>query len=177
MILCGPCHTRYEVHAMQLKNSLAKKYDAPVNGKGWSFDSDLGKLKKAANALLSPSLDSIPLPRVSELRQLIRNHLGLPPTHSLTVEELQEVQSLDPIIRSPDFMSHGAAVVSCLNSPEALTDFIQMWRRHFVDTMQPKFIHPAWSIDRGKSELREPKESNPTPVPSDTVTSSPLSGT
>ena len=141
---------------MQLKNSLAKRYDAPVNGKGWSFDSNLGRVKKAARLLQNTSsLDLIPLARVEELKQLVRAHFGLSSTHTLTNEELQTAESVDPIIRTPEFMSHGAAVVACLKGQEALTEFIQMWRRHFVDTMQPKFLHPAWAIDRGKSELRE----------------------
>ena len=156
MILCGPCHTRYEVEAMHIKSMLAKKYDAPVNGKGWYYDSELGKVKKAAKALLSSSITTIPSFRIDELKQLVRTHFGLPPAHTLTEEELQAALNIEPLVRTPDFMSHGAAVVAQLNSPEALTEFIQMWRRHFVGTMQPQFIHPSWGIARGKSELRQP---------------------
>jgi hypothetical protein len=163
MILCGPCHERYELEAMRLKQVLAKKYDAPVNGKGWYHDAALGKVKKAAKALLTCS-DVMPATRLSELQLAIRTHLGLPNTHVLTIEELQLVSDIDPVIRTAQYLSHGQAVVSCLSTPELQTEFIQMWRQHFVQTMQPQFLHPLWLVDRGKSEFR--------PIGKDIATSS-----
>lgn len=164
MILCGPCHTKYEIEAMKLKNELAKKYDAPVNGKGWYHDGQLGQVKKAGKALLTCSA-VMPAPRIAELQSLIRNHFNYPDTHVLTQEDLLAASEIEPLIKTANYLSHGQAVVSCLSTPDLLTDFIQMWRKHFVDTMQPQYLHPLWLIDRGKSEFRSVVKQRPTPPP------------
>ena len=28
-----------------------------------------------------------------------------------------------------------------------------MWRQHFLETMNPKFLHPNWSVDHQKQRL------------------------
>jgi hypothetical protein len=153
MILCGPCHTRYEIVAAKLKAELAEKYDAPVNGKGWYFDNDIGKLKKSAKALQTAA-DKMPPARVTEIKHLLLTYLNKKVDEPLSDVEIETIAQLDPVIRTAQYMTHGEAVVSCLNTPELLTEFIQMWRKHFLETMQPQFVHPEWGVERGKGELR-----------------------
>ena len=153
MILCGPCHTRYEIEAAKLKAELATKYNAPVNGKGWFFDTTIGKLKKSVKAL-EVAGDKMPAARVAEIQKLIREYLGKNDTDPILPEELQRISQLEPVTRTEQYQTHGEAVVSCLSTQELLTEFIQMWRKHFIDTMQPQFLHPQWGVERGKSELR-----------------------
>ena len=41
---------------------------------------------------------------------------------------------------------HGKFVVEKMKDHEELKDFILMWRRNFVDTMNPKFLPAAWNV-------------------------------
>lgn len=35
---------------------------------------------------------------------------------------------------------HGKLVVDSLNTEDKLKEFIKMWRRHFLQTMNPQFL-------------------------------------
>lgn len=158
MILCGPCHAKYEIEAMKIKTELASKYEAPVNGKGWYYDQALGQVRKAGNALKSSKSNNIPASRRAELSAVLRAHFNLQENDALTSEQLDTAAAIDPVIKTADFMSHGQGVVSKLDTPEKMTDFIQMWRTHFLETMNPQHIPPTWGVARAKSELRNPSE-------------------
>lgn len=41
---------------------------------------------------------------------------------------------------------HGKLVVEKLNGNEELKDFILMWRKNFVDRLNPKFLPSAWNV-------------------------------
>lgn len=138
---------------MKLKNEIAKKYDAPMNGIGWYHDKEKGRLKKTAHALLV-SASKMPPARIVECRTALAEHLGIENIDDITDEHLQSIVSIDPVVRTDEFKTHGELVVSRLNTPEMLTEFIHMWRTHFLETMEPKFIHELWEVDRKKSELR-----------------------
>lgn len=143
---------------MKLKQQLAQQYDAPLNGTGWSYNSELGAAKKAARAL-QKSAYTIPAARLEEIRSIVKSHLGLSTEHTLTEDQIQSVADIDPVIKTELYMSHGQAVVSRLTNSEQLTEFIKMWRQHFLDVMQPEFLHPSWTVERGKNELRTQSKS------------------
>jgi hypothetical protein len=42
---------------------------------------------------------------------------------------------------------HGYHVVKQLDTEEKIEDFVKLWRNHFIDTMQPKYMPTGWSID------------------------------
>jgi len=42
---------------------------------------------------------------------------------------------------------HGYHVVQKLDTEEKIEDFVKLWRNHFIDTMQPKFMPTGWSVD------------------------------
>jgi hypothetical protein len=42
---------------------------------------------------------------------------------------------------------HGYHVVQKLNNEEKIEDFVKLWRNHFIDTMQPKYMPTGWSVD------------------------------
>jgi hypothetical protein len=42
---------------------------------------------------------------------------------------------------------HGYHVVQKLDTEEKIEDFVKLWRKHFIDTMQPQFMPIGWSID------------------------------
>jgi hypothetical protein len=42
---------------------------------------------------------------------------------------------------------HGYHVVQKLDTEEKIMEFVKLWRNHFIDTMQPKYMPNGWSID------------------------------
>jgi len=42
---------------------------------------------------------------------------------------------------------HGYHVVKQLDTEEKIEDFVKLWRKHFVDTMNPQFMPNGWSIN------------------------------
>jgi len=42
---------------------------------------------------------------------------------------------------------HGYHVVQKLDTDEKLIEFIKLWRQHFIDTMNPKYMPEGWSVD------------------------------
>jgi exonuclease 3'-5' domain-containing protein 2 len=104
VILCGPCHAKYEIIAAQVKLDLANKYNAPVNGSGWYHDSEASKLKKAAGALLK-ARHLMPESRRLELESLIKTTLGKK-QEEITDEELESIyEGTDPLIRTEEYVN------------------------------------------------------------------------
>lgn len=49
---------------------------------------------------------------------------------------------------------HGYQVVSKLDSEEKLSNFIKLWRKHFIKTTKPKYMPKGWSVNfRVRTEL------------------------
>lgn len=42
---------------------------------------------------------------------------------------------------------HGYYVVQKLDTDEKISDFVKLWRNHFIETMQPKYMPEGWSVD------------------------------
>lgn len=42
---------------------------------------------------------------------------------------------------------HGYHVVKQLDTEEKIENFVKLWRNHFIETMQPKFMPNGWSVD------------------------------
>lgn len=153
---------------MKLKAEISVKYNAPMNGVGWHHDKEKGRAKKTAHALLVAS-DKMPPARILECRTLLAEYFHLEDASKVTDNHVQMAMDIDPVIRTEEFKTHGELVVSRLTSQELLTDFIHMWRKHFLETMQPQHIHELWEVDRGKSELRshEKRPQSGTSTPSE----------
>ena len=46
-----------------------------------------------------------------------------------------------------DYTAHGQKVVEEVTREGKLIEFQRSWRKHFLDSMQPNFLPPHWSID------------------------------
>jgi hypothetical protein len=42
---------------------------------------------------------------------------------------------------------HGKQVVDTLRGAEGVAEFVRGWRRHFVRTLEPRFLSEHWSVD------------------------------
>lgn len=147
VLLCVECHERYEVEAHKLKTILAKEYDAPVHGVYMNKDAFVAaeRVNKDARTLLKHS-DKIPAERKEFLLNRIKTSLGRDDI------DLAAIAGMSVI---PDVRTQGEIIVAALNNhvraDSTLTNldgFLYRWRRHFIDSMKPKYITDGWQIDR-----------------------------
>jgi hypothetical protein len=139
VLLCDECHRRYERIALVLKKDLATKYNDPL-GSETPPDQQLMRMKGYASALkrnLNGEV-SIPESRIMELSRIIAEFIG----HDPSPADLDTIIDTDTM---QDRKPHGATVVS---HAENLQEFIEMWRRHFITTMQPQHLSAHWQIEK-----------------------------
>ncbi|CAO3590080.1 unnamed protein product [Absidia cylindrospora] len=167
LLVCKQCHHLYEDKATQLKKELAKEYDCPLEGKGWIHSVEKRQARKAAAALLRFT-DKIPESRQKELALVVKEyqkaHMEQQP---LDVDGddgwrtvLEECSQLEDVYRGPDFIDHGTYVIQQLMDKERiistkdgedrwpqLETFIKLWRQHFLDQLEPKYLSARWTVD------------------------------
>ncbi len=146
--VCVACHEEYEKEAHNLKKEIAAKYNLPINGGGRVDDQparEYSAARGAANALLKYS-DVIPADKQLVLRARITSYLKKEPTDK-DIEWLANIPRqgrASKHLGQEGLFSHGKAVVEKL---EDVDEFVIMWRKHFVDTMNPKFLNKHWDVN------------------------------
>ena len=113
-------------------------------------DPELRKVKSAAKAL-SHAGKKIPEDRHRELSLIVQKHFS---ASALTPEMISQAATMETHKENANFVSHGFEVVERVRSEGKLLEFEKMWRKHFVDTMQPKFLPPLWSVDHRHEILK-----------------------
>ena len=113
-------------------------------------DPKLRKVKSAAKAL-SHAGNRIPEDRRQELCHIVQNHFS---GSALTPEMISQAATIETHKENANFVSHGFEVVKKVCAEDKLLEFEKMWRKHFVDTMQPKFLPPLWSVDHRHGTLK-----------------------
>lgn len=139
VLLCAECHLKYEAIANELKYELL--------GRKWhhvSSEEDVA-LRKAsgyANAIIRHG-EEMPLTRRNELEQLIKNYLK---KDTLTLDDLNLLLEQDSERRNKvsEESQYGKKVVEEIAD---ISEFIKMWRRHFVSKMNPQHLPKHWSVD------------------------------
>ena len=134
--VCVDCHEEYERFADDLKFKIANDYNVPVNGIR-EEDKDLIKIIKKANILLRTDLN-IPKIRLRELKKDIKEYFGY---KKLTQKRLKRISVMEFVI---DFRHYGELVVEQI--PD-IQEFIEMWRSHFIEHMDCKYLPENWSVE------------------------------
>ena len=115
-------------------------------------DPKLRKVKSAAKALSN----KIPEDIRKNLSLVVQKHFS---ASVLTPEMISQAATMETYKENANFVSHGFEVVERVRSEGKLLEFEKMWRKRFVDTMQPKFLPPLWSVDHRhkilEGELRD----------------------
>lgn len=140
--LCWKCHDCYEDHADDLKEQLAVQYEAPINGRGSNVDVGLMRVRQFAHTLFRHG-DRIPEPRRSEMYQPIKDYLGKSEVSKEDLQPLMELEFYDDSF----YTRHGEIVVEKVGAA-GLQPFVEMWRKHFLSTMNPKFMPAEWDVLR-----------------------------
>jgi hypothetical protein len=100
-------------------------------------NNDLVKYSKISTTLLYKDLSSIPKSRVRILKNEIKNYFGIKRLTSKRLKSISEIKS------SFITKTHGEIVV---NKIDDLQNFIEMWRKHFVDNTDAKYLPENWSV-------------------------------
>ena len=150
--LCIDCHEKYERKADELKEYLAQKYHVSTNGiiskyniirdgvvghnKITLEEIQMRKVISNCNLLLRDDKSEIPLSRIEEVEREVREFIG----GDYTEDDLKEISNLKPTILEK---THGQVVVEMIDDVQ---EFIEMWRKHFVDNNECKFMPENWDI-------------------------------
>ena len=131
IMLCVDClKKRDKIVRESLSKLLADLYGAPLDGVGAMNNSKLKNIILMANALVQKKYVLPEEVRLEKLK-IIEGYLGYYPTEN----EIIDLSKSNWIDKS-NYKTHGQAVV------ERIVDFqmfIDVWRNHFMQTMQPKF--------------------------------------
>lgn len=133
--MCVECHEKYERKADELKNNLSKIYQSPINGELQSCK-ELVKYVKIAKTL-SLNYNQIPKSRLINLKKEIKQYFKI---SKLTKEKIDEISNIKLFVVKK---THGEIVI---NKIDNLQDFVEMWRKHFVDNNECKYLPNTWSV-------------------------------
>jgi hypothetical protein len=133
--VCVTCHSNYERKADELKKKISHQYRSPIGGI-ISERKRILKFSKLASTLLSKDL-GIPESRKVQIKKQLKKAFYL---KKLTKEKLIQISGLKSTLLKK---THGEIVISKCKS---LQEFVEMWRRHFVETNNPKYLPEDWSV-------------------------------
>lgn len=154
LLTCPKCHCLANHHDDQLRKELAIKYNAPLGNAAVCRlveDPVLRKVKSAARAL-NYAGNKVPEDRRQELSIIVQKYFNAP---VLTQEIIMQAAAMETRKENANFVSHGREVVKRVREEGKLLEFEKMWRKHFVDTMHPKYLPPLWSVDHRHEALKE----------------------
>lgn len=135
--MCIECHNKYEREADKLKKSLAGRYDAPIHGLVIKNDDMIRYIKLSKTILLS----NIPEKKKRELRQKIKDDLNIKRLTKKRLKNLSEIKYVS--VKK----THGEIVMSKISNTQ---EFIEMWRQHFIDNNNCKYLPKKWNVKYDK---------------------------
>jgi hypothetical protein len=137
---CVNCHVKYERYADELKRTIGEEMRCVLH-EGHSIDHDKLRVAKASHALVQHE-DVIPEIRRRMLLDTVISYLGHVPSR----EELITLSGLSTTLKTGE--SYGEKVVAeLMKSDTGIRDFIQRWRKHFVEVMKPQFLPTGWDVE------------------------------
>lgn len=134
LILCGDCHSEYELKANELKNKIAIDYDVPIDGVK-NEDVLLVNCIKMAKTIINDK--NIPIEYKNKLILEINSYFNF---GYIDDEKLEEIANM---VTNNTLKTHGEVVVSKLTD---IQSFVEMWRKHFVENTNCKYLPENWNI-------------------------------
>ena len=138
---------------LEIRLQLSKRCSAPLGTEEdvkVHFDADLKAVRSAAKALLK-NKGQIPDERVIELKCILSEYYG--------VQEVDEAlckrgMNLESNVLNEGYIPHGKKVVDFfISNGDGILSLEEIWRQHFLDSMQPKFLPPFWSVSHQQQRL------------------------
>eukprot|EP01022_Parablepharisma_sp_SALTPOND_P019924 TRINITY_DN349_c0_g1_i1.p2 TRINITY_DN349_c0_g1~~TRINITY_DN349_c0_g1_i1.p2 ORF type:complete len:724 (-),score=92.43 TRINITY_DN349_c0_g1_i1:6739-8910(-) len=155
VLLCFACHDRSTKDTEEKKQELAKQYAAPIIDKEKQYMAkQVTKASNLARKLLKApknnnekewkARDSMKK-NLTELANMLVKYNMMKPLEDpeqISEKEIEEVTKIE--LLDDDEGSHGKIIVKSVGD---LGEFIRMWRKRFLDNMQPKFLPKGWNVD------------------------------
>lgn len=140
LLICIEHHEEYETQAQHYSKRLEAKCGVePYKALMSAEQKSLRRCRGMALALLTQG-DKLPIERQHEIKAMLMREFGTEDAqHMLNITE-QPKTLLDAEKR------HAFQVVRAVLERNELQLFVEGWRQHFVDTMQPKFLSPLWTV-------------------------------
>eukprot|EP01130_Rhizamoeba_saxonica_P015285 TRINITY_DN681_c0_g1_i6.p1 TRINITY_DN681_c0_g1~~TRINITY_DN681_c0_g1_i6.p1 ORF type:complete len:263 (+),score=48.77 TRINITY_DN681_c0_g1_i6:969-1757(+) len=143
ILLCQKCHRQRSMSATNLRNNILRRHGLPERTRFVTFDKEIQKIVKMAKCLLV-SGDVIPPERYTLYETLLKEHLRIEET--LTTADIEHASNLIYKYKKEE-ISPGKTVVNCLETIQDYQMFVEKWRKHFVNTMNPRYLHRGWRVD------------------------------
>ncbi|GFV45066.1 exonuclease 3'-5' domain-containing protein 2 [Trichonephila clavipes] len=152
ILLCDLCHKKSNILDKELRQKLAELCDAPLSYQiyaKYKYNCEITKVRSAARTLLK-SGDKLPENRYKELEKIVSEHYN---TLYITDDILKQACLLEISTSNNTFIPHGLKVNQYFCKNGGLIQLEKIWRQHFLDSMQPQFLSPMWSVDHNHKKL------------------------
>jgi len=159
-------HSEYEQKANEFKDEVARIYNVKTIGElNSEYTTRLRELGKP-NAIILNTIHSLfktygrlSQETILEKMQYLADNTNIPFETLkgynyvqlyklyllLKIEHIDELHHFKQNCREQ--FDHGYHVARKLDTEEKIEDFVKLWRSHFIETMQPKFMPHGWSVD------------------------------
>ncbi|KAJ8735084.1 hypothetical protein PYW08_014334 [Mythimna loreyi] len=155
VLLCARCHQLSNMHDLAVRESLARDVGAPLpsekSAKKSYEDPVRKKIRSTARALLYMS-HKLPEERRKELEEYLLQHY--PDQDVITEELLNEACEIQVVFENENYESHGVKVVDYYSKNGGLLLLEELWRKHFLDAMKPRYMPALWSLKHNEERLR-----------------------
>lgn len=151
VLMCVPCHAQAQVYSEQLKTTISREMNIPLNTPQEMVTVDVvsQKVRNSALALTGPHATRIPLEKRKELLATVGRYFECG-EDDVTSEMLHEAKQLSHrSVLSPED-AHEAHVVQAVFAADGIGgihSFCKRWREHMVNTLDPKFLSPHWDVN------------------------------
>lgn len=159
-------HSQYESKANKYKDEIAKIYNVKTIGElNTEYTAKLREIGKP-NAIVLNSIHAIfkgygklvngqlieKINYVAEHTEIpieILRNLNYIQLYKLFVElrRVHEQEIYDFKENNRMLYDHGYHVAQKLDTEEKIEEFVKLWRKHFINTMNPQFMPIGWSVD------------------------------
>ena len=147
VIMCTECHLACE----QATQKRQKQMEAPLRNDPQTAlsaipNSELYRVRSWALALYR-SANRLPPAKRQEYEALVRSYYKLGEDEDLTAELIRSASEIETHEPNPKYIPGPELVAETLTSDEEIADFIRDWRKHFLITIQPRYLPKGWSVD------------------------------
>ena len=166
VILCPDCHVNCERETKRRMKEMEKILRVEMGEEDCSpviDDPYLHHVRSCAIALVRWK-ESMPKDKIENYETVVRlylaNALGdeaakkgeegcsLKGNEDLTKAQLQKACSINYRVKNPLYVSGSEVVVASLNEDaKKIEEFVIEWRKHFIQTVKPRFMPRGWSVD------------------------------
>ena len=91
------------------------------------------------------------------MQKLIANYFGV---ENCSQQLVEQAAILPRTTNNEDYEPHGLRVVQWYSYHDGLVELESLWRKHFLDSMKPKYLPAFWSVSHTSTRLKEKAEQN-----------------